>query len=157
MLRAMLQALGCSLAGLGILPDAPEPPLAVLIEVEAVHDLIITSGGASVGDADPVNRLIPRGGFMKFWRLNMRHGKPVGLGDIDDCPILVLPGNPMAAAVAFTLVGRRLIATLAGDPVLRPDSLTLPVADAAIKGPGGWRFWPGDVLSCLTGNVALRP
>jgi molybdopterin molybdotransferase len=149
MLRALLHGLGCSVADLGILPDDPEPLLATLIAAAAAHDLIITSGGASVGDADHLNRLIARRGFMEFWRLNMRPGKPVGLGDIDDCPILALPGNPMAAAVAFTLIGQRLIGRLAGDPVLRPDALSMPLAHAATKGAGR--------LEILAGRRAILP
>lgn len=136
LLRAMLTSLGCSVADLGIVPDVPEALLAVLVEAAAAHDLIITSGGASVGAADHLHRLIAQRGCMEFWRLNIRPGRPVGLGDIDDCPILALPGNPMAAAVGFTLLGRRLIGRLSGAPAPQPEALMLPLAHAAQKTPG---------------------
>lgn len=59
-------------------------------------------------------RVIARRGCLATWRLRMRPGKPVGIGDIDDCPILALPGNPVAAAAALTLIGRHVIGRLSG-------------------------------------------
>ena len=83
---------------------------------------------ASVGQEDHLSKLVEARGFLEFWRLNMRPGKPVGLGDIDDCPILVLPGNPMAAAVAFKFLGEVLIGCLSGDTVNYPKTMTLQLS-----------------------------
>lgn len=127
MLRSWLERTGCEVTDLGIMPDAPEALLARLVNPAAEVDLIVTSGSASVGPADHMSRLIGRRGYLEFWKLGIRPGKPVGLGDIDDCPILALPGNPMAAAVCFTLIGRWLIARLSGDASARPESLVLPL------------------------------
>ena len=115
MLRTWLEDIGCEVVDLGIMPDAAATLLARLVGAAATADLIVTSGSASVGPADFMTDLIGHRGYLEFWKLAMRPGKPVGLGDIDDCPILALPGNPMAAATAFTLIGRRLIARLSGD------------------------------------------
>jgi len=127
MLRTWLEAIGCEVDDLGIVPDSAETLLTQLVDAAATADLIVTSGGASVGPADFMTNLIGRRGHLEFWKLAMRPGKPAGLGDIDDCPILALPGNPMAAAVAFTLIGRRLIARLSGDMSQLPLSLSLPL------------------------------
>jgi molybdopterin molybdotransferase len=104
--------------------------LKLLIDAAAEVDLIVTSGGASVGLADYMTRLIGQRGYLEFWKLPMRCGRPAGLGDIDDCPILALPGNPMAAAVAFTLIGRWLVAQLSGDVSALPASLVLPLSQS---------------------------
>lgn len=153
MLRAALAQSGCELADLGILPDDPQALLPVLIEAAAAHDLIITSGGASVGAADHLHRLIAARGHLEFWRLNMRPGKPVGLGDIDDCPLLALPGNPMAAAVGFALLGRCLIGCLAGDARPRPEVLTLPLAWPLSKAPGRLEVLAGRRVTLTAGTV----
>lgn len=136
MLRGWLNAMGCDVEDLGIMPDSAGTLLQRLVDAAASADLIVTSGGASVGPADFMTRLIGRRGHLEFWKLPMRPGKPAGLGDIDDCPILALPGSPMAAAVAFTLIGRWLIAQLSGDMSQRPLSLVLPLARSVrTKGP----------------------
>lgn len=121
MLAAMLEACGARVTDLGICGDDPETLLRVLISAAADHDLIVTSGGASVGRTDQLAKLVPRRGCLEFWNLRMRPGRPVGFGDIDDCPVLVLPGNPAAAAVGFAMLGRVLLARIMGlAPALRP-------------------------------------
>jgi molybdopterin molybdotransferase len=136
MLRAMLEAAGCAVQDLGLLPDDPDRIVAVLIAAAQENDLVVTSGGASAGVTDHLRRLIARRGCLEFWRLALRPGRPVGFGDIDDCPILALPGNPMAAAVAFVLLGRPLVARLSGDPAADPGPTVLPLARTIRKAEG---------------------
>ncbi len=128
-LRASLQALGCEVLDLGIIPDDPERILHALVGAARNCDLIVTSGSASIGSTDVMSKLIRRRGYLEFWRLALRPGKPVGLGDIDDCPILSLPGNPFAAAAAFAFVGRPLVGRLADDDSLLDDGMWLPLMD----------------------------
>jgi molybdopterin molybdotransferase len=89
---------------------------------EAVqYDLILTSGGVSVGDFDLVKDIMAEQGQINFWRINMRPGKPVAFGQIGGVPLLGLPGNPVSAAVTFELFGRPVIRKLAGHTrLLRP-------------------------------------
>ena len=105
-------------------------------------DLIVTSGGASVGPADHLARLISGRGCLEFWKLDMRPGKPVGFGDIDDCPVLAVPGSPFAAAATFHLIGQ-----LSGDMSARPGSMLLPLALPVTKRRG--------YLQVLAGRIAL--
>lgn len=126
MLSHMLLAAGAAVTDLGMAHDDPEVILERLVEAAADHDFLISSGGASVGFADHLARVVSRRGFLEFWKLDMRPGKPVGFGDIDDCPILLLPGNPLAAAVGFALLGRAVLARLEGRP-LNASVLRLPV------------------------------
>jgi len=136
MLSHMLQAAGADVTDLGIARDDPEAILARLVDAAADHDLLISSGGASVGFADHLTHIVSRRGFLEFWKLDMRPGKPVGFGDVDDCPILLLPGNPLAAAVGFALVGRPILARLAGRRIEEDGFLHLPV-DRPLSKPAG--------------------
>ena len=138
MLRATLAAMGCVVDDLGVLKDEPESQIATLIDAAHRNDLVVTSGGASVGDEDHLTRVIRRRGYLEIWRLKIKPGKPVALGDIDDCPILALPGNPVAAAVTFLMLGTPLIARLAGAADLRPPVIRLPASREIVKRPGRW-------------------
>jgi molybdopterin molybdotransferase len=85
-------------------------------------DLILTSGGVSVGDFDLVKNIMSEQGAINFWRINMRPGKPVAFGHIGKVPLLGLPGNPVSAAVTFELFGRPVIRKMLGHTrLLRPQ------------------------------------
>ncbi|MGO4558261.1 molybdopterin molybdotransferase MoeA [Mesorhizobium sp. 2RAF21] len=155
MLRGWLEQLGCEVVDLGIISDASGLLLQALVDAAATSDLIITSGGASVGPADYLARLIVTRGFLEFWKLNMRPGKPVGFGDIDDCPILALPGNPFAAAAAFTILGRFLISRLAGGT--ETPSLTLPLARAVSKEGSHLQVLAGKLATADAGMTTVEP
>jgi molybdopterin molybdotransferase len=138
LIGALLQDLGCSVEDGGILRDDPEAQIARLIEAAARNDLIVTSGGASVGEEDHLTKVIQRRGSLEVWWLKIKPGKPVGLGDIDDCPILALPGNPVAAALTFLMLGTPLVARLSGARDLEPRVLRLPTQAAIVKRAGRW-------------------
>ncbi|HVB60813.1 MAG TPA: gephyrin-like molybdotransferase Glp [Ktedonobacteraceae bacterium] len=97
---------------------------------EAVrHDLIVTSGGVSVGDFDLVKNIMAEQGEINFWRINMRPGKPVAFGHIGEVPLLGLPGNPVSAAVTFELFGRPVIRKMAGQTRLQRPQVEVVVED----------------------------
>lgn len=149
MLRAGLELLGCHVTGPVLLRDDPQTLRETLIRAARDSDLIVTSGGASSSESDHFARLIPERGFLELWRLAIRPGRTLALGDIDDCPILSLPGNPVAALVAFLLIGQPLIARLAGAADDGPPVLTMPLA-AAAKGTAG-------ILTALPARRADTP
>lgn len=153
-LKARLQRLGCDVDDRGILSDDAERLLAVLVDAARDNDLIITSGGASVGAEDHLRGLIARRGFLEFWHLRMKPGKPVGLGDIDDCPILMLPGNPMAAAVTFTLLGEWLVARLSGNGS-GPRAQHLPLLAAASKTTDRLEVLAARLVAAPDGRTAV--
>jgi molybdopterin molybdotransferase len=138
MLRAVLGGMGCAVEDFGIMKDEPETQITALIEAAHRSDLIVTTGGASVGDEDHLTRVIRRRGYLEIWRLKIKPGKPVGIGDIDDCPILALPGNPVAAALTFLMLGTPLVARLAGAGDLRPPVMRLPAFREIAKPAGRW-------------------
>lgn len=121
MLAAMLADLPIDLVDLGILPDTLETQRDAFAGVQC--DLLVTSGGASVGDHDLVRpALIAAGGAIDFWRVALRPGKPMMAGRLGAALVLGLPGNPVSAFVTATLFVRPLIAHLAG----ASDPLPLP-------------------------------
>lgn len=127
MLAAMLSALPVELVMLGILPDRLDVMTEAFRTVDA--DILVTSGGASVGDHDLVRpALAAAGASLDFWRVAMRPGKPVMAGRMQDMVVLGLPGNPVSAFVTATLFLRPLIAALSGarDPL--PATRSLPLA-----------------------------
>lgn len=135
-LKASLRALGCEVIDLGIVPDDAAAVTRALVGAAGDCDLIVTSGGASIGSADVMSTLIRSRGHLEFWRLSLQPGRPVGLGDVDDCPILALPGNPFAAAAVFAFLGRPLLGRLAADDSLLDDVMWLPlIADVNNRKP----------------------
>lgn len=112
MLAALLARLGAIVIDGGILPDAPGATRAALRGAAA--DLILTSGGVSTGEEDHVRDAIMAEGTLAFWRVAIKPGRPVALGAIGGAPLLGLPGNPVAALLTFSLLGRPLLARLAG-------------------------------------------
>ncbi|WP_165585381.1 molybdopterin molybdotransferase MoeA [Roseococcus sp. SYP-B2431] len=123
MLRAMLRAPDVELVELGILPDEPGPLRDALLRAAGAADLIVTSGGVSVGEEDHMaGAILAAGGTIEVVHLPIRPGKPVKAGRLGAAVILALPGNPLAAYVNLWLVGRRVLDRLAGAPArpLRP-------------------------------------
>jgi molybdopterin molybdotransferase len=121
MLAALLGKLGCDVTDFGIRPDREAALADTLATASAGHDLIVTSGGVSTGEEDHVKSAIERLGRLHFWRLAIKPGRPVALGQIAGVPLIGLPGNPVAALVTFVVLARPLILRLAGAaaPILR--------------------------------------
>jgi molybdopterin molybdotransferase len=133
LLSELLDQLGAIVTDLGILPDDPEKLSSRLADAAAGHDLIVTSGGVSTGEADYVRHAVERIGSLVFWRVAIKPGRPVALGVIPaasghSAAFVGLPGNPVAVFVTFVRVVKPLLRRLSG---ARPDRLVpLPVRSA---------------------------
>ena len=126
MLAAMLAGLPVEIADLGILPDRHDVLTAAFARVRA--DILVTTGGASVGDHDLVRPALQAAGAeIDFWKVAVRPGKPMMAGTLGDTVILSLPGNPVSAFVTAQLFLLPLVAHLAGaaDPLPRTRTATL--------------------------------
>jgi molybdopterin molybdotransferase len=137
LLAALLADMPVALTDFGLVPDRLEPLTAALVEASGQADIIVTSGGASVGDHDLVRpALLAAGATLDFWKIAMRPGKPLMAGRIGEAVALGLPGNPVSAFVTAYLFLRPLIAAMAGagDPLPRTVSLPL-AADLPANGP----------------------
>lgn len=114
MLMAMVARLGCDVTDLGILPDDRRLIADMLSEAALMHDLILTSGGVSTGEADHVKAAVESVGTLVLWRVAIKPGRPVAMGVISGTAFIGLPGNPVASFVTFTHVARAAILALAG-------------------------------------------
>jgi molybdopterin molybdotransferase len=129
MLAAMLADLPVDVTVAGIVPDRLDALVAAFSSANA--DIIVTTGGASVGDHDLVRPAIETaGGTIDFWRIAIRPGKPMLAGRLGEAMVLGLPGNPVSAFVAATLFLRPLIAAMAGASDPLPRMLRATLADA---------------------------
>jgi molybdopterin molybdotransferase len=123
-LRAMLQRLGCEVTDLGIVPDKRDATLAALREAALHHDLILTSGGVSVGEEDHIKPAVEALGELNLWQLSIKPGKPFAYGKVDRdsdiqsegnaCHFMGLPGNPVSSFVTFLLLVRPFVLALQG-------------------------------------------
>jgi molybdopterin molybdotransferase len=114
MLGALLAGMGCAVTDFGIRPDREAALVDALADASIGHDLIVTSGGVSTGEEDHVKSAVERLGTLHFWRLAIKPGRPVALGQVRGVPFVGLPGNPVAVIVTFIVLTRPLIAKLAG-------------------------------------------
>ena len=131
-LTSLLRQQPIELITLDRLPDDPDAVEAALAEASRRCDMLITSGGVSVGDADFIGATIARLGELSFWRLNLKPGKPLAFGKIGDCWIFGLPGNPVSTIVTCLLLAKPSLQVLCGTlpkQLLRiPATLTSPVS-----------------------------
>ncbi len=137
-LRALLLRLGCEVTDMGIVPDRRDATLAALQSAAAGHDLILTSGGVSVGEEDHVKPSVQQLGSLDLWQIAMKPGKPFAYGHVRRkaeqtaaetaaaCHFIGLPGNPVSSYITFMLLVRPFLLALQGarDVAMRP--LTLP-------------------------------
>jgi molybdopterin molybdotransferase len=136
LLAALLAGLGCAVTDLGIRPDREAALVDTLAAASGAHDLIITSGGVSTGDEDHVKAAIERLGSLHFWRLAIKPGRPVALGQVGGVPLIGLPGNPVAVLVTFAVLARPLILKLAGAAGSSPRLFPVLAGFAHRKKPG---------------------
>ena len=121
-LAGLLETLGCAVDDLGILPDAFDAIRDALRDAARTHDLIVTSGGVSIGDEDHVRDAVTELGSIHFWRLAIRPGRPLALGQVAEIPFLGLPGNPVAVMVTFMRFARPAILLMAGCRDIAPKT-----------------------------------
>lgn len=119
-LFALLDGLGCDVTDLGILPDDRETLGEVLGKAAENHDALISSAGMSVGDEDHLSATVSALGQLHFWKLAIKPGRPVALGQIGGAAFIGLPGNPAAMMVTFLALARPALLRLSGAADLHP-------------------------------------
>lgn len=113
-LRSLLQRLGCSVSDMGVVPDRFDATVAALRDAAIGHDLILTSGGVSVGEEDHVKPAVRSLGSIDLWQLAIKPGKPFAYGRVAAAHFVGLPGNPVSSFVTFLLLVRPLLLRLQG-------------------------------------------
>lgn len=111
-LRAMLLRLGCTVSDLGIVPDRRDATVQALREASQHHDLILTSGGVSVGEEDHIRPAVQALGALDLWQIAIKPGKPFAYGRVGSAHFIGLPGNPVSSFVTFALLVRPFLLRL---------------------------------------------
>ncbi|WP_342118717.1 molybdopterin molybdotransferase MoeA [Pseudoduganella sp. OTU4001] len=166
-LRALLENLGCEVRDFGIVPDSLEATRSVLRQAADGNDLIITSGGVSVGEEDHIKPAVEAEGKLNMWQIAVKPGKPLAFGEVGQAFFLGLPGNPVSSFVTFLLFVRPFLLRLQGADVpgqprgmqLRAD-FNWPKADrrneflrARLNDKGGLDLFPNQGSAVLTSTV----
>ncbi|MED5621732.1 molybdopterin molybdotransferase MoeA [Ideonella sp. BN130291] len=133
MLRGLLQAAGCEVTDLGIVPDQLEATRQALRQAAEGNDLIVTSGGVSVGEEDHLKPAVQAEGQLDLWQIAIKPGKPLAFGSVrrgdgSQALFLGLPGNPVSSFVTFLLAGRTVLRALQGMDTALPKALPLRAA-----------------------------
>jgi molybdopterin molybdotransferase len=139
LLRGLLQAAGCEVTDLGIVPDQLEATREALRRAAEGHDLIVTSGGVSVGEEDHLKPAVQAEGRLNRWQIAIKPGKPLAFGEVrraasGSALFLGLPGNPVSSFVTFLLAGRTVLRGLQGMDTALPQALPLR-ADFSVNKP----------------------
>ncbi|MCH1925841.1 bifunctional molybdopterin-guanine dinucleotide biosynthesis adaptor protein MobB/molybdopterin molybdotransferase MoeA [Shewanella sp. C32] len=122
-IKSMARRLGCEVIDLGIIEDSEAALTAALSQASIQADVVISSGGVSVGNADYIKKVLAAIGEIHFWRIDMRPGRPLAFGKINDALFFGLPGNPVAAMVVFLMFVQPALRKLAGEQAWQPQML----------------------------------
>ncbi len=124
-LRGLLQGLGCEVTDFGIVPDQLAASRQVLRQAAEQHDLILSSGGVSVGEEDHMKAAVIAEGELKLWQIAIKPGKPLAFGRVAQSHFIGLPGNPVSAFVTFLLFVRPFILRANGVHEVQPKSIAM--------------------------------
>jgi molybdopterin molybdotransferase len=149
-IAAMLQRLGVQVIDLGLLPDNPAAIEQAFKQAMAQADVLITSAGVSVGEADYTRQILHKLGQINFWQVAIKPGKPFAFGALNNCWFFGLPGNPVAAVVTLEQLVQPVLRKLTGEAAAKPAKLLSAECEVPLKKqPGrmdyqrGW-YWQGE-------------
>ena len=151
-LFGLLQRAGVDIVDKGVVRDRPDALEAALQESAALADAVITSGGVSVGDADYVKEILAKMGEVKFWKVNVKPGRPMAFGRIGNAWFFGLPGNPVSVMVSFSQFVRTALLKLAGCDPLPIAVDMMATATCEIRKPHGRREFQRGVLTFANGR-----
>jgi molybdopterin molybdotransferase len=142
-LFGMLKKLGVDFLDMGVVPDVKSEIEHTLQEAANCADVIITSGGASVGEADFIKQILDDMGAVKFWKIAMKPGKPLAFGKIGNKLFFGLPGNPVSAMATFYLFVQPALRLLEGEKISPSIQLKARCSNLLKKQPGRKDFQRG--------------
>jgi len=165
-LRGLAEVFGCELRDYGIVPDSLEATRTVLRKAAAECDVVVTSGGVSVGEADYVKPAVEAEGQLLMWRIAMKPGRPLAFGNVGKAFFIGLPGNPVSSFVTFLIfvrpfllkaqgmtdIGPRAIAARADFDWTEPDTRR-EFLRAAWNAQGGLQLYPTQDSAVLTSTA----
>ncbi|MCS0403552.1 bifunctional molybdopterin-guanine dinucleotide biosynthesis adaptor protein MobB/molybdopterin molybdotransferase MoeA [Vibrio diabolicus] len=155
-IMGMLEKLGCEILDFGILEDNEQLMIEALENASAQADVVMTSGGVSVGDADYIKLALDKLGQIDFWRINMRPGRPLAFGQINNKPFFGLPGNPVAVMVSFINFVEPAMRKMQGEQGWKPLKVNAIANESLRSRQGRTEFSRGLYELDETGRLTVR-
>jgi molybdopterin molybdotransferase len=152
----MLERLGVEIVDMGVVRDSEESVRAAFEEASACADVVVSTGGVSVGDADYVTGMLAELGTVNFWKIAMKPGRPLTFGRVHDALFFGLPGNPVSVMVTFYQFVQPALRALMGCTHIDPPTVRVPLACAITdKQPGRLEYQRGILATDAGGNLAV--
>ncbi|WP_407330474.1 molybdopterin molybdotransferase MoeA [Enterovibrio sp. 27052020O] len=160
-IRAMLEKMHCEAVDLGVVPDCPDQLRDAFLKAASEADVIVTSGGVSVGEADYTKDILDQEGDVGFWKIAIKPGKPFAFGKVKNALFCGLPGNPVSVLVTLHVLVQPLLAKLAGHTQWQPTITLSAKAETRFrKSPGRTDYQravyrineQGELVVATTGN-----
>lgn len=153
---AVCQRLGCELMDFGLVDDDQQKIKSVMLEAASTADVLLTSGGVSVGEADYVKPIVEEIGQIDLWKVAIKPGKPIAIGSIKQCHFFGLPGNPVSAMVTLNLLVQPALQKLSGMKVQEPIIISAICHSALQKKPGRRDYQRGSAYRDQHGNWQVK-
>lgn len=155
-LYGMLKRLDVDILDMGVVPDNKDILRQTLIDASSQADVVITSGGVSVGDADYVKEMLAELGEVDFWKIAMRPGRPLAFGQVNSALFFGLPGNPVSVMVTFYQFVMPALRQLMGESNTEPLTLQVTCIDAIRKRPGRFEYQRAILSTDINGLTHVR-
>lgn len=155
-LHGMLSRLQVEIDDLGVIPDEPQAIRQAFIQASSNADVVITTGGVSVGEADYVKDIIAEIGKVDFWKLAIKPGRPLAFGKINNAVFFGLPGNPVAVMVTFYQFVQPTLKSMMGQTDVTRIKFKVPCLSALKKKPGRVEYYRGILSTDEQGQVTVR-
>jgi len=153
---AACHRLGCDVIDLGLLPDNRDKIKSVMQEAATTADVLLTSGGVSVGEADFVKPIVEEIGEIHLWKVAIKPGKPIAIGSIGQCRFFGLPGNPVSAMVTMNLLVQPAMRKLSGMEFVPPVMISATCESNLSKKPGRKDYQRGHAYPDQQGNWRVK-
>ncbi|OBT15497.1 molybdopterin molybdenumtransferase MoeA [Vibrio sp. UCD-FRSSP16_10] len=129
----LFEKFGCEVVDLGVIPDDPKLLVKAFEEAQSKADVVVTSGGVSVGEADFTKDILEQTGEIGFWKLAIKPGKPFAFGKLDHALFCGLPGNPVSAFMTAYILVQPLLAKMSGDTAWKAEPIIQAKTHSAFK------------------------
>ena len=156
-LYSLLTQLGMDIIDMGVVPDDPDIMEAAFREASTNADIVITSGGVSVGEADYIKGILEKLGEINFWKIAIKPGRPLTFGKIGDALFFGLPGNPVAVMVTFQLFVQSVLLKMSGETNYEPLIINAISKNKLRKKPGRAEFVRAIYSRKPDGTLSVEP
>ena len=155
-LSGLLNDNNFNVSDLGVVADDKQQLEKILRSAAQTHDVIITTGGASVGEADYIKEILDKCGNVGFWKIAIKPGKPLAFGQIEDCYFFGLPGNPVSVIATFHKIVEPALQYLSGITLKKPISITATCTDSLTKDKGRQEYQRGILTQTKTAEFFVK-